>query len=86
MNGLSSAKKLALNAAFVIFSVALLIFLFRAPKETTAPLPHDELHSRFHAMAGKKEAERYCLDCHGPEKEAPLPADHPPQVPLPVLP
>lgn len=79
MSGLSSPKKLALNAAFIIICIGILIFLLRAPKETTSPLPHDDIHNRFHAMKGKKEAEQYCLDCHGPEKEAPLPADHPPK-------
>lgn len=79
MNRLSSAKKLALNAAFIAICAVILIFLLRAPKETTSPLPHDDIHSRFYAMEGKKDAEQYCLDCHGPDKEAPLPANHPPK-------
>lgn len=79
MSGLSPSRKLVLNAAFVALCIAILVFLLRAPKETTSPLPHDEIHGRFYAMEGKKEAERFCLDCHGPDREAPLPADHPPK-------
>lgn len=76
---MSGFKKLVINVAFIIICAVILIFLLKAPKETTAPLPHDEIHNRFHAMKGKKEAEKFCLDCHGPEKKAPLPADHPPK-------
>lgn len=79
MSRLSNFHKVFLNAAFVVVCAGILIFLLRAPKETTAPLPHDEIHSRFHTMKGKKEAEQFCLDCHGQDKEAPLPAGHPPK-------
>jgi hypothetical protein len=28
---------------------------------------------------GKKEAEKFCAECHAPDKVAPLPEDHPPK-------
>jgi len=65
------------NILFLITACAILIFLATAPEETTPRLPMDEGHRRFAAM-GKKEAERFCTDCHKKEGPAPLPADHPP--------
>jgi uncharacterized paraquat-inducible protein A len=79
MKGLSPIKKLAVNASFVIVCAGILIFLLRAPKETTSHLPHDEIHNRFYAIQDKKEAETHCLSCHAQDKEAPLPVDHPPK-------
>jgi len=70
-------KSLFLNALFIVFSVALLFFLLRAPEETTAFLPHDEIHNHFHSIKSKKDAEKTCLQCHGAGMETPLPADHP---------
>jgi hypothetical protein len=67
------------NVLFVIVCAGILIFLLNAPEETTSPLPHDEIHNRFHEIEGKKEAEKYCLSCHDQDKEAPLPENHPPK-------
>ena len=67
-----------LNLAFVAVGAAILIFLLRAPEETTSFLPHDENHEPFMAMK-KKEAEQHCESCHNPEGEAPLPEGHPPK-------
>lgn len=67
------------NAAFIIVSVAILVFLLRAPEETTSPLPDDEDHRLFFTMESKKEAEKYCGNCHGPTMASPLPQDHPPK-------
>lgn len=66
-----------LNGLFALLCLAILFFLWRAPKESTRPLPRDDNHRPFQDM-DKKEAERSCLDCHGPERMAPLPGDHPP--------
>jgi hypothetical protein len=67
------------NLLFITFCGGLFLFLWYAPKETTARLPHDEIHARFHKMAGKKEAEKFCGECHNPAGVAPLPAGHPPK-------
>ena len=66
------------HAAFLVVVVGLFIFLWNAPPETTAKLPHDEIHSRFYPMP-KKQAEKECENCHYAEGEAPLPEDHPPK-------
>jgi hypothetical protein len=71
-------KPLLLNIAFVLTGAAILFFLFNAPKETTKKLPKDANHSRFQEM-GKKEAEKFCTECHSPQGEYPLPKDHPPK-------
>jgi len=68
----------ALNIAFLLFCGALLFFLFKAPEETTAKIPHDDNHNRFLTMK-KKEAEKFCHECHAPAGVAPLPATHPPK-------
>ncbi len=80
MNPTSDRKKnsILLNVAFLLTCAAILLFLFKAPQETTAKLPKDVTHSRFQDMA-KKEAEKFCTDCHKPEGVSPLPADHPPK-------
>ena len=70
-------KTLWYNLVFIIFCAGLLFFLWSAPEETTAPLPHDKDHEKFFSM-GKKEAEKFCTQCHNPEG-IPLPADHPPK-------
>ena len=67
-----------LNLLFIAGAVVLLLFLTRAPKETTAHLPKDETHLKFHGIADKKEAERFCGECHGDGASSPLPASHPP--------
>jgi hypothetical protein len=68
----------ALNIAFALICIAVLLFLLLAPEETTTPLPVDEIHLPFHRIADKKEAEATCQQCHAPTGEAPLSEDHPP--------
>lgn len=72
-------KTLLGNFLFVLLCAGILIFLFNAPKESTAPLPHDDIHSRFYLIESKIQAEKFCLDCHDHNKEAPLPDGHPPK-------
>ena len=79
MEKLNPQKKLIINSAFIVICAGILIFLFKAPQETTAHLPHDENHNRFFAIQDKKDAERFCLDCHASDKEAPLAEGHPPK-------
>ncbi|PIE59116.1 MAG: hypothetical protein CSA32_05645 [Desulfobulbus propionicus] len=74
----SKKKNSFLNLMFLAVSAALLFFLFRAPPETTAPLPLDDRHAPFQKM-GKKEAEKHCDSCHGENKVAPLSSEHPPK-------
>ena len=74
----SKKKILIYNLLFLIFCVGLFLFLWSAPPETTARLPHDNDHERFMTM-DKKEAEKFCNDCHGPDGVYPLPKDHPPK-------
>ncbi len=66
------------NVIFIVVGGALLLFLLRAPEESTARMPYDENHQRFYSM-GKKEAEKACESCHYQEGDAPLPKDHPPK-------
>ena len=73
------------NIFFIILCASILIFLLRAPKETTTPLPHDDIHNRFHAIQDKKEAEKFCLDCHDQGKTAPLSEHSPSQISLFIL-
>ena len=47
------------NISFVILCAGILIFLFNAPKETTSPLPHDDIHSRFHTSRAKKRQKNF---------------------------
>ncbi|MBA3007184.1 MAG: hypothetical protein KKB91_06135 [Proteobacteria bacterium] len=67
-----------LNIAFILSCGAILFFLFNAPGETTAKLPKDPDHSRFQDMK-KKEAEKFCMECHSPDGVFPLPDGHPPK-------
>lgn len=66
------------NIIFVIICGALLVFLLRAPEESTARMPYDDNHADFYGM-GKKEAEKFCESCHNPEGDVPLPETHPPK-------
>jgi hypothetical protein len=70
-------SKYLLHAAFIVICVGLFLFLWNAPPETTARMPHDEIHSPFYDME-RKVAEQKCDSCHNPEGVAPLPAEHPP--------
>ena len=71
-------KTFIYNILFLLICGGLFLFLWSAPPETTAHLPHDEDHERFMSM-GKKEAEKFCTDCHSPNMIAPLAEDHPPK-------
>jgi len=66
------------NTLFIITCVFILFFLLRAPEESTAKIPKDSEHIRFHSIKSKKEAEKYCSDCHGSGEDHALPEDHPP--------
>lgn len=66
------------NILFLLICGGLFLFLWSAPPETTAHLPDDEDHERFMSM-GKKEAEKFCTECHAPDMVAPLAEDHPPK-------
>jgi hypothetical protein len=71
-------KSWLLNLMFLLICGGILLFLYNAPPETTAKLPHDEIHNKYFDM-GKKEAEKECENCHKPTGDAPLPKDHPPK-------
>jgi hypothetical protein len=79
MSNVKSKKNLFLNIAFIITGVAILLFLYVAPEETTSKLPHDEIHEPFHAIKSKKEAGKNCIQCHDEDKSSPLPETHPPK-------
>ncbi|MBU0673362.1 MAG: hypothetical protein KJ950_01810 [Proteobacteria bacterium] len=66
------------NILFLAFCGGIFLFLWNAPPESTAFLPHDSDHERFFAME-KKAAEKFCLDCHNPDGQLPLPEGHPPK-------
>ena len=66
------------NMLFLLGSAAILIFLWEAPAETTKKLPQDAIHQKFQTME-KKDAERFCEECHNPNGEVPLPKKHPPK-------
>lgn len=71
-------KTLLYNILFVAICLGIFLFLWSAPPETTPHLPQDSDHQRFMEM-DKKEAEKYCDECHGPNAVAPLPEKHPPK-------
>ena len=66
------------NIIFIAICGGLFLFLLRAPEETTTYLPNDDEHIEFMKM-DKKEAEKFCEECHNPEGVAPLPEKHPPK-------
>lgn len=48
--------------------VAVVTFLWLAPEETTPHMPVDDTHAKYQQIfkeEGKKEAEKFCKDCHG---------------------
>ncbi len=67
------------NILFLLVGAGLLLFLFKAPPESTKKLPHDEIHNKFFPIASKKEAEKTCTQCHNPDGVKPLPQGHPPK-------
>lgn len=65
----------------LVGALAIVIFLWMAPEESTSPVPKDEIHRRFYALVkadGKKAAEKFCQDCHN-EEQVTFPEDHPPK-------
>ncbi|MEN8256890.1 MAG: hypothetical protein ABFS09_03405 [Thermodesulfobacteriota bacterium] len=78
MTDLKKKNTLIYNILFIVVGGGLLLFLLRAPEESTARIPYDDDHSRFYSM-GKKEAEKFCESCHFPEGDMPLPENHPPK-------
>ncbi len=73
-------KKLLIpNLIFALVCCGILLFLLRAPEESTVRLPKDEKHKEFFSIKSKKEAEKFCNQCHGEKKDAALPANHPPK-------
>ncbi len=71
-------NSLIYHIIFIAICSAVFYFLLIAPPETTVRLPHDDNHERFMPMK-KKQAEKFCNDCHGEDKISPLPIDHPPK-------
>lgn len=70
---------LIINVIFILICGGLLLFLLNAPEETTAKLPKDDNHTRFFSIESKKEAEKFCNECHGDTGVAPLSEKHPPK-------
>lgn len=75
---MKKTKIVALNIAFAISSLVIVLFLLQAPEETTAKLPKDDDHIRFYSIKSKKDAEKYCSECHSADG-MPLPENHPPK-------
>jgi len=71
-------KPFAYHAIFLAICFSVFYFLWIAPPETTVLLPLDNDHERFMTMK-KKEAEKFCGECHDENKNNPLPKDHPPK-------
>ena len=71
-------KTLIYNLIFIVVCGGILLFLLRAPAETTKQLPQDDIHNKYHSME-KKAAEKFCENCHNPDGESPLPEGHPPK-------
>lgn len=62
-------------------ALAIVLFLFAAPDESTGRVPNDSAHQRFQSLVkenGKKAAEKFCEDCHN-EEQISLPKEHPPK-------
>lgn len=79
MKIISTQRKTFLNIAFILVGAGIIFFLMRAPEETTAKLPKDDLHTEFHNIQSKKEAEKNCTECHSLEGSSPLSETHPPK-------
>ncbi len=75
---MNKKKATIYNILFLVTSLGILIFLLKAPPETTVKLPRDKNHAVFYHMP-KKEAEQHCTQCHGEEAGNPLPVGHPPK-------
>jgi cytochrome c553 len=65
----------------ILGGIAIVVFLWMAPEETTAPVPKDDNHLRFYTIVkeeGKKAAEKFCAECHN-EDGVTFPEGHPPK-------
>lgn len=72
-------KRRILDIVVVALGIAVVAFFLKAPPETTALVPKDDTHLRFHkivAEQGKKAAEPFCSECHNADG-VPFPAEHP---------
>jgi hypothetical protein len=67
------------HAIFILLCVTILVILLNAPQESTVKLPNTEQHARFFSMKSKKEAEKFCGECHSPNRQRPLAENHPPK-------
>lgn len=65
------------NLLFLLLGSAVLGLLWLAPPIATPYMPRDEHHAPYFDIP-KKEAEKHCFECHGPEMSNPLPNNHPP--------
>ena len=62
---------------FALVGAAILLTLWLAPPARTPVLPRDKDHLPYFGVP-RKEAERHCFECHGPDQAKPLPKTHPP--------
>jgi len=65
----------------ILGGIAIVVFLWMAPEETTSPVPKDDNHLRFYTIVkeeGKKAAEKFCDECHNDDGVT-FPPDHPPK-------
>lgn len=69
-------KKNIYNIIFLAICAVIFLLLWNAPPETTAHLPQDDNHNRFMEMK-KKEAEKFCTECHSADGGQPLSKKHP---------
>jgi len=72
-------KRRILDIIVLIAGVLVVIFFLKAPPETTAHVPKDEIHQRFYTIVaeqGKKAAEPFCSECHNADG-VPFPPEHP---------
>ncbi|MCW5203876.1 hypothetical protein VU11_06060 [Desulfobulbus sp. US2] len=67
---------LVYHVFFILICGGLFYFLWSAPPETTPRMPRDKNHEQFMDM-DRKQAEGFCLECHGAEKIKPLSEKHP---------
>lgn len=72
-------KRRILDIVVLIAAVLVVVFFLKAPPETTAHVPKDDIHQRFYTIVaeqGKKAAEPFCSECHN-EDGVPFPPEHP---------
>jgi len=65
----------------ILGGIAIVVFLWMAPEETTSPVPKDDNHLRFYTIVkeeGKKAAEKFCDECHNDDGVT-FPPDHQPK-------